>query len=172
MAMQQVTSPRDTAKWQHWGLLALAALLFVSPWLFQFGGGGQGFTALSSSMSDPGVTGGVGGERIYFDPGMVAPILGIILAVLALLSVYRIPVAQEWLVPVLGLWIIVSPYILGFSGAHGAIAAWVFLVIGIGTVALSLSTLPLIVGAMEPRPNLAHAGDKPSVRPPEETPKS
>jgi hypothetical protein len=181
MAMQQPTSmskAMKTARWQDWVILAAAVCLFISPWIVGYGGGGQTFTAVSSSMSEPGVTGGLGGERNYFDAGLVAGIYGVILAVLAILNIYRIPVAEEYLFPALGAWVIATPWILGqgssagFGGAQAGTVTWVFGIVGLVVLIASLLENPLLFGGSpEAGAGLAHAGEKPRTGP-EGPPKS
>lgn len=74
---------------QEWINLILAACLFVSPWVLGFTG---------STM-----------------PARNAWIVGVILAVVAIASLSMLAEWEEWLSFLLGIWLIVSPWVLGFA---------------------------------------------------------
>jgi SPW repeat-containing protein len=82
--------------------LILGAFLFVSPWIF-------GFEAGKVSQN--------------------AMIAGIIVAILAIAALAAFAVWEEWLNLVVGLWILVSPWVLGFQASTTAMT--VHLVVGI-----------------------------------------
>jgi hypothetical protein len=69
--------------------LVLGAFLFVSPWIFGF---------------DVGKASGN------------ANIAGIVIAVLAIAALAAFAVWEEWLNLIVGLWTLVSPWVLGFQG--------------------------------------------------------
>jgi hypothetical protein len=69
--------------------LILGAFLFVSPWIF-------GFDAGTVSQN--------------------AYISGIVIAVLAIAALAAFAVWEEWLNLIVGLWALVSPWVLGFQG--------------------------------------------------------
>jgi hypothetical protein len=81
--------------------LILGAILFVSPWIFGFAPGAESQNAMIS---------------------------GIVIAVLSVAALAAFAVWEEWLNLIVGLWVIVSPWILGFAGAT---AMTVHVVIGI-----------------------------------------
>jgi len=68
--------------------LILAAILFFSPWLFGLSAGAQLHTA---------------------------SIVGIFIAVLSIAAFAAFAVWEEWLTLAAGLWLIVSPWLLGFQ---------------------------------------------------------
>ena len=70
--------------------LILGALLFVSPWLFAF---------------DAGL------------PSQNAIISGIAIAMLSIAALANFAVWEEWLNLIVGLWVVVSPWLMGFQGA-------------------------------------------------------
>jgi len=87
--------------------LILGAILFVSPWMFGF------------------------------DPGTVstnAYITGIAIAILAIAALAAFAVWEEWLNLVVGLWALVSPWVLGFQGTT---AMTVHVVIGAAVAILA-----------------------------------
>src|ERR1700758_2760719 len=87
--------------------LILGAFLFVSPWIFGFGG----TTAAEN-----------------------ANIAGIAIAVLAIAALAAFAVWEEWLNLIVGLWTLVSPWVFGFQGTK---AMTVCVVIGIAVALLA-----------------------------------
>jgi hypothetical protein len=71
------------------GNLILGGILFISPWLFSFSAGVQS-------------------QNAY--------IAGIIIVVLSIAALAAFAVWEEWLNLIVGLWLIVSPWVLSFSG--------------------------------------------------------
>jgi hypothetical protein len=69
--------------------LVLGAILFVSPWLFTFGAG---------KVSEN------------------ATISGLVIAILAIAALAAFAVWEEWLNLIVGLWTLISPWVLGFQG--------------------------------------------------------
>ncbi len=69
--------------------LILGAFLFFSPWIFGFGAGHASQNAYVS---------------------------GIVIAVLAIAALAAFAVWEEWLNLIVGLWTLVSPWVLGFYG--------------------------------------------------------
>jgi hypothetical protein len=81
--------------------LVLGAILFVSPWLFAFDAGLASQNAIIS---------------------------GIVIAVLSIAALSAFAVWEEWLNLIVGLWVIVSPWVLGFLGTT---ATTVHVIIGL-----------------------------------------
>lgn len=81
--------------------LILGAFLFLSPWIFTFPTGTQSQNAWIS---------------------------GIIIAVLAIAALAAFAVWEEWLNLIVGLWVAVSPWVLGFQGTT---ARTVHLIVGL-----------------------------------------
>jgi hypothetical protein len=73
--------------------LILGAFLFFSPWIFNFDGG-----KLTQN----------------------ATITGIVMVVLAIAALAAFAVWEEWLNLIVGLWAVVSPWVLHFQGNHTA----------------------------------------------------
>jgi hypothetical protein len=69
--------------------LILGAILFLSPWIFAFTAGAESQNAFAS---------------------------GIVIAVLAIAALAAFATWEEWLNLIAGLWVIVSPWVLGFQG--------------------------------------------------------
>jgi hypothetical protein len=91
--------------------LILGAVLFFSPWMFGF----AGTTAAEN-----------------------ANIAGIVIAVLAIAALAAFAVWEEWLNLIVGLWTLVSPWVLGFSGTTKAM-----------TVSVIVGALVAILAAVE-----------------------
>jgi len=87
--------------------LVLGVILFFSPWIFALDGGAQSQNAF---------------------------VCGVIVVVLSLAALTAFAVWEEWLNLIVGLWLIVSPWVLGF--AHTT-AMTVNVVIGILVAALA-----------------------------------
>lgn len=90
---------------QDWFNLGLAVLLFLSPWLLGF-------------MGD-------------IRPARNAMIIGVMLAVLAVAALSTFAEWEEWLNLALGLWLMASPWLLGFTGNYYAF--WTHLILGVLT---------------------------------------
>ena len=90
--------------------LVLGAILFLSPWIFAFGGGLQSQNAFVS---------------------------GIVIAVLAIAALAAFATWEEWLNLIAGLWVIVSPWLLGFQGTTAM------------TVHVAIGTLVALLAAFE-----------------------
>ena len=90
-----------------------AAFLFVSPWLF-----------------------GISGEPAA---SWNAWISGLVIAVLALAAVVALQEWEEWINLLLGLWVAVAPWLVGFAGV--ASAMWTHA--GVGVVVAILAAVEL-----------------------------
>jgi hypothetical protein len=87
--------------------LVLGAFLFLSPWMF-------GFDAGKVSQN--------------------AYIAGVVIAVLAIAALAAFAVWEEWLNLIVGLWTLVSPWVLGFQGTK---AMTVHVIIGAAVAILA-----------------------------------
>ncbi len=87
--------------------LILGAVLFFAPWIFGFDAG---------KVS----------ENAY--------ISGIVIVVLALAALAAFAIWEEWLNLIVGLWTLVSPWVLGFQGTK---AMTVHVIIGIAVAVLA-----------------------------------
>lgn len=97
-------------KVQDWITLVLAIALFISPWV-------MGFVADTT-------------------PAWNAWISAVVLGVLALATLAMFAQWEEWADLVVGLWVIVSPWVLGFA-ANGN-ARWTHVVLGVLAAAVAL----------------------------------
>jgi flagellar biosynthesis protein FliR len=101
---------QEAWNWQDWLDMVLGLWLAVSPWILDF------------SESDPVAT-------------RNAVIIGIAIAVLSALTFLAYHIAEEWIDVTLGLWLIVSTWVLSTSGDMVVVADFVI----VGGVVLILS---------------------------------
>ena len=81
--------------------LILGVILLVSPWIFRFSSGAPSQNAFAS---------------------------GIVIAAISIAALAAFAVWEEWLNLIVGIWILVSPWVLGFAGTT---AMQVHVVIGV-----------------------------------------
>jgi hypothetical protein len=98
--------------WQDWMNLLLGAWVFISPWAVQH---------VMASAATPGGAGGAGMWNLS--------IVGAAIAVLALVALYVFNAWEEWVNGALGLWLLVSPWLMGFSAS--AALTWNAVIAGI-----------------------------------------
>lgn len=137
-------SPR-TNRSQDWANLILAIWLFISPWVLQFASG---------PANAPG-----GGPAIpAANAAWNAWVLGVIVFIVSLSALGRMELWQEWINLLLGIWIFIAPWVLGF--VHLTAASWDHWIVGALIFLISASNL----SQLRRRPataDMAHAADKP-----------
>ncbi len=106
--MEGVMENWTNAKYCDVANLILGAFLFVSPWIFGFGG-------TTAAIN--------------------ANIAGIVIAVLAIAALAAFAVWEEWLNLIVGLWTLVSPWVLGFHAETKAMT--VSAIVGIAVAVLA-----------------------------------
>ena len=112
MSMTYSDRPVPTSShWQDWVNLVLAVFLFLSPWLFSF--------AMPS---------GAGGARAASDASWDSWILGIVISLVAASAIFRLQPWEEWVNALLGLWLFIAPFLLGFTLVPGG--AWTHWIVG------------------------------------------
>jgi hypothetical protein len=88
--MVTVMNKRESANnWQDWVNLVLAIWLFISPWVLNF----------------------AGQQRPSWD----AWIIGAVVAILSIAALTQMQIWEEWVNLLLGAWLFISPWVLGFS---------------------------------------------------------
>ena len=97
-------------QWQDVATLVLAVCLGIAPWVLGFGGESR--------------------------PMWNAVILGVLIGVAALYALYQSSVWAEAANAVFGTWLLVSPWVLGFSGLVAAMLSAV--IVGVAVLALAL----------------------------------
>ncbi|HEY1943248.1 MAG TPA: SPW repeat protein [Roseiarcus sp.] len=98
---------------QDWISLLCAVVLFFSPWLFGF-------------VSDQTAS-------------RTAWISAIVIGIISIAAIVQFAEWEEWGAMILGLWLIVAPWIVGFSAVSHAVAS--FVVLGIIVAVASISEL-------------------------------
>lgn len=101
------------AHYQDWINLICAVLLFISPWILAFSGDVMATRA--------------------------AWISGVVVAIFAVAALVQFAEWEEWVSALLGLWMILAPWIVGFASVGVAVAA--FVVLGVVVLAASASEL-------------------------------
>ena len=96
---------------QDWALLILAIWLFISPWVLSFGHAAGGSSVAASRAA------------------WNAWVLGVILFLVSLSAVGRMDARQEWIALILGIWIFIAPWVLGFVRLGSA--AWDHWIVGV-----------------------------------------
>ena len=129
-------------RWQDWGVLILAAWLFMSPWVLRVGAG------------SPDATVGTAAGAASWDAWLLGAVVGII----AISAIVRSARRFAWILLALGAWLFLAPLALGFSGLAGAAQDhWI-----VGGLVFLLALWTLIAGRGAGRGiDLAHAGDRP-----------
>jgi hypothetical protein len=89
--------------------LVLGAILFIAPWLF-------GFADHATAAWNAWIT-------------------GVVIVALAVAAIFAFAEWEEWVNLVVGLWVLVAPWILGF--AANPVAMWSHVVVGLVVAALS-----------------------------------
>lgn len=121
MAYQETTGQmnrqfnRPAVHWHDWLNALLAIWLFISPWVLNFGG-----------VVDGGV--GTGTAAIAMTAAWNAWILGVIVFIVAITAARQWGSGSEWLNVLLGIWIFIAPWVLGFAGFPAA--AWDHWILG------------------------------------------
>ena len=100
----------ERMKLQDWANLVLAVCLFLSPWVLGY--------ALEAAQS------------------WNAWIVGVVLGALAIAALSVFAEWEEWVNLVLGAWLIVSPWVLGFAADRNAV--WTDVVIGLLVAVMAL----------------------------------
>lgn len=111
-----------TTRWQDSLNVLFGVWLVFSPWALQFG-------AIESAFWN-------------------AVVVGLIITAAALAALVNFHEWEEWIGIAFGLWLVVSPWVLGFTkalpeagAAGGAVATWNFVVVGVLTIALAAWSL-------------------------------
>ena len=88
--------------WQDWGNLVLGLWIFASPWVLQL-------TTATGAEATGGAANNAAMWSLY--------IVGIAIAVLAVTALFAFQAWEEWTNVALGVWLFVSPWVLGFSSS-------------------------------------------------------
>jgi len=115
--------------WQDWANLVLAIWLFFSPWILAF--------AMPS---------GAGGAASASNASWNSWIFGVVLFVIAASAIVRLRAWEEWLNALIGIWLFIAPFVLGFTNVPGA--AWSHWVVGVLVFIFAVWDLQTLRGPM------------------------
>jgi hypothetical protein len=101
---------RQRQRWEDWINLILGAWLFLSPWILNY--------------------------TVSQGAAWNAYILGIAIIVFTIIALSTPKPWEEWVNTALGVWLIISPWVVGF--ATQAAATWNAVILGIIVLAISL----------------------------------
>jgi uncharacterized integral membrane protein len=102
-----------------WLIRILAVWLFFSPWILQFGKNTPTGQTAAGSVVNQAVS----------NASWNAWILGALIFIISLSALGR-NFKQEWINLVLGAWIFIAPWALGFASGNYATAAWDHWIVG------------------------------------------
>jgi hypothetical protein len=104
-------------RWRDWVMLVLGVWLFLSPWIL-------GFAAAMPA-----------GEAMGAPVAWNAWIVGIVIAAVAVWAIVMFAPWQDWVNGVLGAWLVIARWVLGFGSL--AAAAWNHVIVGLLVLALA-----------------------------------
>lgn len=112
-------SKRLSDNWQDTIALILGLWLMASPWIL-------GYAGVSIAMWN-------------------AVLFGALIVLMAVMAIVNFHEWEEWADIIIGLWLVVSPWALGFAMAYAAgpagVATWNFVVLGLLTLGMALWSL-------------------------------
>ena len=112
---------QGTERWRDWVMLVLGAWLFLSPWILGFAGGAPADAA--GAATGPAVS------------AWNAWVVGAVIAVLAIWAIAAFAEWLDWLNGILGAWLVIAPWVLGFSSLPAA--AWNHVIVGLLVLAFA-----------------------------------
>jgi hypothetical protein len=114
-------------RWRDWVMLVLAVWLFISPWVLGFASAAMVAAAPSggAAMPSPGLT----------TAAWNAWVLGVVVAALAIWAIAMFAEWHDWVTGILGVWLVIAPWVIGFSAM--AAALWDHVIVGILIVVLA-----------------------------------
>lgn len=124
-------------RWQDWANLVLAAWFFISPWVLSFG---------SSAATTPPKEGAAAVGAVS-NAAWNAWVLGVIVFLVALSAIGRMQLWQEWINLLLGAWIFISPWALGFAWGALPAASWDHWIVGALVFLISAWNVGMLQGA-------------------------
>ena len=111
--MSDISLKSSIKHWQDPLMLILGVWMIVSPWALQY----QSDTYAMAN----------------------AVVLGILIGLAALVALFKVMAWEEWANVALGIWLLISPWVLGFSSMMAAM--WNAVIVGIVVAALALWAL-------------------------------
>ena len=120
MSYQTYDRYNRSNRWQDWANFVLSIWFFFSPWILQFG---------AAAGTTPGTTPQVATTAIN-NAAWNAWILSAIVFFVSLSAISRMEFWQEWINLILGAWIFIAPWALGFANGSYPNAAWDHWIVG------------------------------------------
>jgi hypothetical protein len=129
MALSTYNNPNRSKHWQDLLNLMLAIWLFMSPWVLQFG-----HRAVEQPAAD------IAAIQAASSNAWVLGVIVFLVSAAALIGVELWQEWQEWVNLILGAWIFIAPWVLGFwhSLYH---ASWLHWIVGALIFAISAASL-------------------------------
>jgi len=124
--------PREANAWPNWANIVLGVWLFVSPWVLQFAGSAATTAGAAGEATAPSIA--------VTNASWNAWILGVVIFLVAV-SALRATTWQGWVNLVLGAWVFIAPWVLGFAGLQTA--AWDHWVVGVLVVLFSIANVAM-----------------------------
>ncbi len=128
-------NPNRSNRWQDWLNLILAIWLFFSPWILQFSGGAW------TTAQPPA---GNAAAQAVVNADWNAWVLGAIVFLVSLSAIGRMELWQEVVNLILGAWIFIAPWVLGFTTGPqpaASAASWDHWIVGALIFLISASSL-------------------------------
>jgi len=104
-------NPERRNRWQDWANFVLAIWLFFSPWILSFGSATPAAAPAQGAQAVNAVS----------NAAWNAWVLGVLVFLVAISAISRMEFWQEWINLLLGAWIFIAPWVLGF--ARGTLSA-------------------------------------------------
>jgi hypothetical protein len=120
------SAPSRSGQWQDLLNLLLAIWLFFSPWVLQYGE----HESVAQSEAGAGATQAAAAN---------AWVLGVIVFLVSISALTRMQLWQAWLTLILGAWIFIAPWVLGFY--ENRVASFDHWIVGALIFAISASIL-------------------------------
>lgn len=98
--------------WQDWANLAVGVWLFVSPWVL-------GYADLRSAAWD-------------------SWLMGVVVAAVSAAALILFAPWQEWVNVIMGVWLLVAPWVMGFASSENSAALWNHVAVGLVVGGLAL----------------------------------
>ncbi len=143
---------RSVANQIDWVIRLLAIWLFFSPWILQFGRNAPaGGTAANGALH--------GASNASWN----AWILGVLVFLVSLSAMRRNDLRQDWINLILGAWIFIAPWVLGFATGEYSAAAWDHWIVGALIAILASVNISRVRTVTETHPPMS-AGESEEMR--------
>lgn len=110
---------RMSERWRDGVMLVLAVWLFISPWLLGY--------VMGAPLG--------GGEATATVAAWNAWVIAVILAVVTAWALFSFAEWQDWVTGLLGAWLVIAPWVLGYGATMTAV--WNHVIVGVVIVVLA-----------------------------------